>query len=29
LFADRRWSGYVRPSDLADLILQIGDLPPP
>jgi hypothetical protein len=28
LFADRRWRGYVRPSDLADLILEIGDLPP-
>jgi hypothetical protein len=29
LFADRRCRGYVRPSDLADLILRIGDLPPP
>jgi hypothetical protein len=28
LFADRRWRGYVRPSDLADLILEIGDLTP-
>jgi len=28
LFADRRWRGYVRPSDLADLILAIGDLTP-
>jgi hypothetical protein len=27
LFADRRWRGYVRPSDLADLILEIGSLP--
>jgi len=26
LFADRRWRGYVRPSDLADLILHIGEL---
>ena len=26
LFADRRWHGYVRPSDLADLILHIGEL---
>jgi hypothetical protein len=26
LFADRRWRGYVRPSDLADLILATGDL---
>jgi hypothetical protein len=29
LFADRRWRGYVRPSDLADLILEIGELTPP
>jgi hypothetical protein len=28
LFADRRWRGYVRPSDLADLILEIADLTP-
>jgi hypothetical protein len=28
LFADRRWRGYVRPSDLADLILEIRDLTP-
>jgi hypothetical protein len=28
LFVDRRWRGYVRPSDLADLILAIGDLTP-
>jgi hypothetical protein len=26
LFADRRWRGYVRPSDLAELILHIGEL---
>ena len=26
LFADRRRRGYVRPSDLADLILHIGEL---
>jgi hypothetical protein len=26
LFADRRWPGYVRPSDLADLILHIREL---
>lgn len=26
LFADRRWRGYARPSDLADLILHIGEL---
>lgn len=26
LFADRRWPGYVRPSDLAELILRIGEL---
>jgi len=25
LFADRRWPGYVRPSDLADLILEVGE----
>jgi hypothetical protein len=25
LFADRRWPGYVRPSDLADLILKVGE----
>jgi hypothetical protein len=29
LFADRRRPGYVRPSDLADLILEIGELPAP
>lgn len=29
LFADRRWPGYVRPSDLAELILQVGDLTGP
>jgi hypothetical protein len=28
LFADRRWRGYVRPSDLADLILGVGELKP-
>lgn len=28
LFADRRRRGYVRPSDLADLILEIGELTP-
>jgi hypothetical protein len=28
LFNDRRWRGYVRPSDLADLILEISDLTP-
>jgi len=28
LFADRRSRGYVRPSDLADLILEIGELAP-
>jgi len=27
LFDDGRWPGYVRPSDLADLILKVGDLP--
>ena len=27
LFDDGRWPGYVRPSDLADLILRVGDLP--
>jgi hypothetical protein len=26
LFADCRWPGYVRPSDLAELILSIGEL---
>jgi hypothetical protein len=26
LFADRRWPGYVRPSDLAELIFKIGEL---
>jgi len=26
LFADRRWRGYVRPADLAELILQVGEL---
>jgi hypothetical protein len=26
LFADRRWPGYVRPSDLADLILKVAEL---
>jgi hypothetical protein len=26
LFADRRWPGYVRPSDLAELILHIREL---
>jgi hypothetical protein len=26
LFADRRWPGYVRPSDLADLVLKVEDL---
>lgn len=26
LFSDRRWRGYVRPSDLADLILKVGEL---
>jgi hypothetical protein len=26
LFADRRWPGYVRPSDLAELIFTIGEL---
>jgi hypothetical protein len=26
LFADRRWPGYVRPSDLAELILGVGEL---
>ncbi len=25
-YADRRWRGYVRPSDLAELILEIGEL---
>jgi hypothetical protein len=25
LFADRRWPGYVRPSDLAELILKVGE----
>jgi hypothetical protein len=29
LFTDRRPSGYVRPSDLAELILEIGELPAP
>jgi hypothetical protein len=28
LFTDRRWRGYVRPSDLADLILGVGELKP-
>jgi len=28
LFADRRWPGYVRPSDLAELILEVGELVP-
>lgn len=27
LFPDRRWRGYVRPADLAELILHIGELP--
>jgi hypothetical protein len=26
LFTDRRWRGYVRPSDLAELIFKIGEL---
>jgi len=26
LFADRRWPGYVRPADLAELILSVGEL---
>jgi hypothetical protein len=26
LFADRRWRGYVRPADLAELNLQVGEL---
>lgn len=26
LFADRRWPGYVRPADLAELIFQIREL---
>jgi hypothetical protein len=25
LFGDRRWPGYVRPTDLADLILEVGE----
>jgi hypothetical protein len=25
LFADHRWPGYLRPSDLADLILEVGE----
>ena len=29
LFDDRRWPGYVRPSDLAELILAVGELPAP
>jgi hypothetical protein len=29
LFTDRRRAGYVRPSDLAELILEIGELPAP
>ncbi len=29
LFADGRGRGYVRPSDLADLILDIGEMPAP
>jgi hypothetical protein len=29
LFTDRRRPGYVRPSDLAELILKIGELPAP
>jgi len=28
LFADRRWPGFVRPSDLADLIVEVRPLPP-
>jgi hypothetical protein len=26
LFTDRRWPGFVRPSDLAELILEVGEL---
>jgi hypothetical protein len=26
LFADGRWPGFVRPSDLAELILKVGEL---
>ncbi|MBO0822494.1 MAG: hypothetical protein J2P27_01395 [Actinobacteria bacterium] len=29
LFTDHRWRGYVRPSDLAELILSVGELTAP